>query len=83
MGSFIRYKPQKVQAVLKTLGEGHTPDSFAEAFKVRFPEDWQLIQAKWQEEETSTPPGKGHPMQPPEVYLREMYRNHKEKTTLD
>ncbi len=79
MGSFIRYKKEKIQQVFKTLGSNHTEERFIAAFKSIFPADWQRIQDQWLYEEQRTPLGKKHPMPHPDVYMKEMYRNHQPK----
>ena len=77
MGSFIKWKKQKILSVFDALGENHTEESFIETFKSMYPADWQLIQDKWAEEEKNTPIGKKHPMPEPNKYMKEMYRNWK------
>ncbi len=77
MGSFIRFKKEKIQQVFQTLGSNHSEEDFINTFKFLFPDDWQLIQDVWQYEEQCTLPGKKHPMPCPDVYMKEMYRNHK------
>ena len=74
MGSFITRKKEKVAHVLAMLGDFHTEERFLALFKEPYPSDWLKIQQKWQEED-SAGPGKGHPMQHPDVYMKEMYRN--------
>lgn len=84
MGSFISWKKRKVDTVVRSLhGQGLaiTEDTFISSFKQLYPEDWQLIQDKWQQEEVSAL-GKGHPMPQPDVYLREMFRNQVQKNTI-
>ena len=77
MGSFIKHKKDKIKQVFQTLGSSHTEEGFINTFKKIYPEDWQKIQDTWIHEEQCTPPGKKHPMQHPDVYMQEMYRNHK------
>ena len=77
MGCFIKYKREKIKQVFQVLGFGHTEESFINTFKRLYPEDWQKIQDIWLYEEHCTPPGKKHPMQHPDVHMKEMYRNHK------
>lgn len=79
MGAFIKYKKEKVQQVFQKLGANHTEESFISTFKSMFPADWKRIQDLWLYEEECTPPGKKHPMPHPDVYMKEMYRNHKPK----
>lgn len=77
MTSFIKYKKKKVKHVFQILGKEHTETVFINMFKSLYPDDWQKIQEMWMYEEQSSPPGKKHPMQHPEIYMKEMYRNHK------
>lgn len=80
MGSFISRKKEKIAAVVAKVGSDADEESFITAFKELYPADWSKINRKWQEEEMNTPPGKKHPMQHPDVYMKEMYRNHKPKS---
>ena len=75
MSSLVKRKKEKVAAVKAVLGDALTKESFISTFKTMYPEDWKRICEKWQQEEDETPPGKRHPMQHPDVYMREMYRN--------
>ena len=68
---------KKILSVFEALGSDVNEQSFIEKFKQMYLEDWKLIQEKWEFEEQSTPLGKKHPMQRPNVYMQEMYRNHK------
>ena len=77
MSTLVNYKKDKIIQVFQILGSNHTENSFIETFKSLYPEDWQRIQDKWLYEEQCTPPGKKHPMPHPDVYMKEMYRNHK------
>ena len=77
MGSFIKYKKKKIDHVFRVLGDKHTEKTFINMFKEVYPSDWQQIQDRWLYEEQNTPNGKKHPMQHPDVYMKEMYRNHK------
>ncbi len=77
MGCFIKYKKEKIQQVFHVLGADYTEDSFISTFKTLFPADWKRIQEQWLYEEQCTPLGKKHPMPHPDVYMKEMYRNHK------
>lgn len=79
MGSFINRKKMKIQNVFSKLGEEADEESFIELFKQIYPDDWIKVNKKWLEEEQRTPPGKKHPMQHPDIYMKEMYRNHKSK----
>lgn len=77
MTSFIHYKKKKIKHVFEILGVDANETEFINAFKSLYPEDWQKIQDVWFYEEQNTPAGKKHPMQPPVIYMKEMYRNHK------
>lgn len=78
MGSFILVRYKKKTSLFQILGSNHTEEGFINAFKRRlYLDDWQKIQEVWNYEEKCTPPGKRHPMPHPEVYMKEMYRNHK------
>lgn len=77
MTSFIHYKKKKIEHVFQVIGADATETEFIDAFKSLYPEDWQNIQDKWLYEEQNTPAGKKHPMQPPEIYMKVMYRNHR------
>lgn len=77
MGSFIKFKKEKIQQVFKILGANHTEEGFTTTFKSLYPADWRRIQDKWLYEEQCTLPGKKHPMPHPEIYMKEMYRNHR------
>ena len=79
MSCFIKRKKEKIKHVFTVLGDTHTETEFVKIFKRLYPDDWQRIQDKWNSEEQNTPPGKKHPMQHPDVYMKEMYRNHKPK----
>ena len=74
---FYRYKKEKVKQVFQILGSDQSEEDFINTFKRLYPEDWQKIQEVWSYEEKCTPPGKRHPMPHPDVYMKEMYRNHK------
>ena len=79
MTSFIKYKKKKANRVFEKLGDNFTESAFIESFKILYPDDWQRIQDIWAYEEKVTPKGKKHPMPHPDVYMKEMYRNHKPK----
>lgn len=61
--------------MLIALGDNRNEEAFISLFKEQYPQDWEKICEKWSEEEQDTPLGKGHPMQHPNVYMKEMYRN--------
>lgn len=73
----ISRKKDKISAVFEAVGTDADEESFIAAFKKLYPHDWLKINERWQLEEDSTPPGKKHSMQHPDVYMKEMYRNHK------
>ena len=75
MGSLIHRKRKKMLSIFEHNGFDITEDVFIDEFKRMYPEDWLLIQRKWSDEEAVTHPGKKHPMQPPDVYMKEMFRN--------
>ena len=77
MSCFISRKKDKISAVFNKVGFYADEESFIATFKQMYPNDWALINERWQLEEDSTPPGKKHSMQHPDVYMKEMYRNHK------
>ena len=77
--SFIRHKKEKIKKVFEILGSDCTEENFISTFKSIYPDDWQKVQDVWLYEEQCTPPGKRHPMPHPDVYMKEMYRNHKPK----
>lgn len=77
MTSFIHYKKKKIEHIFQILGADATETEFICTFMSLYPEDWQKIQEQWLYEEQNTPVGKKHPMQHPDVYMKEMYRNHK------
>ena len=77
MGCFISRKKDKVAVVFKRFGSDADEETFVAAFKRLYPNDWLKINERWQLEEESTPPGKKHSMQHPDVYMKEMYRNHR------
>ena len=77
MSCFISRKKEKVAIVFKKYGFDADEETFIAAFKKLYPHDWLRINERWQLEEDSTPPGKKHSMQRPDVYMKEMYRNHK------
>lgn len=79
MSCFINRKKDKISAVFEQAGIDADEEGFISAFKLMYPGDWKKIIEKWQAEEDSTPPGKKHPMQHPDVYMKEMYRNHRKK----
>lgn len=79
MSCFISRKKDKIAAVFEKMGIDVDETAFITVFKQMYPRDWVEINEKWQTEEDSTPPGKKHPMQHPDVYMREMYRNHRMK----
>ena len=80
MSCFISRKKDKVAAVFKKVGFDADEETFIATFKRLYPNDWLRINERWQLEEDSTPPGKKHSMQHPDVYMKEMYRNHKPKS---
>ena len=77
MSCFISRKKDKISAAFETVGIDADEESFIATFKRLYPNDWLRINERWQLEEDSTPPGKKHSMQHPDVYMKEMYRNHK------
>ena len=77
MSYFINRKKDKISAVFVAVGTDADEENFIVAFKKLYPHDWLKINERWQLEEDSTPPGKKHSMQHPDVYMKEMYRNHK------
>ena len=79
MSCFISRKKDKISAVFEAVGTDADEETFIAAFKRLYPNDWLRINERWQLEEDSTPPGKKHSMQHPDVYMKEMYRNHKPK----
>ena len=79
MSCFISRKKDKIAAVFANTGIGVDEETFISTFKQMYPSDWENINERWQAEEDSTPPGKKHPMQHPDVYMKEMYRNHRKK----
>lgn len=77
MSCFISRKKDKISTVFEAVGTDADEESFIAAFKKLYPYDWLKINERWQLEEDSTSPGKKHSMQHPDVYMKEMYRNHK------
>lgn len=77
MSCFINRKKDKISAVFASLGNQVDEDRFITAFKQMYPNDWVKIKERWQLEEDNTPLGKKHAMQHPNVYMKEMYRNHR------
>lgn len=77
MSCFISRKKDKIATVFTRIGPGADEETFISTFKQVYPKDWIRINEKWLEEENNTPPGKKHPMQHPDVYMKEMYRNHR------
>ena len=77
MNCFISHKKDKISAVFEAVGTDADEESFIATFKRLYPNDWLRINERWQLEEDSTPPGMKHSMQHPDVYMKEMYRNHK------
>lgn len=76
MSTLINRKKEKVKNVVDRVGtENLTEENFIQTYKQLYPSDWERIVAKYNEEEASTPPGKKHPMPPPEMYMKNMYRN--------
>lgn len=66
--SLIRKKKEKIFTVLDSLGAEITEENFIKRFKEMYPADWKRVQERWLE---------GIPdMQHPDVYMKEMYRNH-------
>ncbi len=77
MGSFLIRKKDKIATVFAEIGKNADEESFIATFKQMYPNDWMMINERWEAEENDTPPGKKHPMQHPDVYMKEMYRNHR------
>ena len=77
MSCLIIRKKDKISAVFEAVGTDADGESFIAAFKKLYSNDWLKINERWQFEEDNTLPGKGHPMQHPDVYMKEMYRNHR------
>ena len=75
MSTLIRRKKEKVKNVVTRLGSKVSEESFIKTYKEMYPDDWKRIVNKFEEEEATTPPGKRHPMPPPDIYMKEMYRN--------
>ena len=76
MSSLIKHKKEKVAAVFEALGPDRNEEAFSRRFRELYPEDWERIICRWQEEVLNTTVGKGHMMPHPQVYIHEMYRNH-------
>lgn len=66
--SLIRNKKSKISAVTDAIGSNITEKLFIEKYKAMYPLDWEKIQKRW---EAGIPD-----MQEPNVYMKEMYRNH-------
>ena len=75
MGNLISRKKEKAFALFRVMGADDGEERFAELFRETYPGDWAKIVERYEDEERTSRPGKGHPMPEPEVYLREMYRN--------
>ena len=76
MSCFIKHKRQKVLSVLEITGLDE--QSFIEKFKSMYPKDWERIKNRWLVEEADVAgTSRGLPMQYPDVYMKEMYRNQK------
>ena len=75
MPHLINRKKEKVAQVIQLLGYDLSEETFIAAFKTMYPTDWERICERWVAEEVAAGGNKGHPMQHPEVYMKEMYRN--------
>ena len=77
MSSFISFKKDKIKNVFQILGSNYTEEGFIKTFKALYPDDWRQIQDLWLYEEQCKMPGKKQPMPNPDIYMKEMFRNHK------
>lgn len=67
--SLIDNKKEKILTIFKLFGDNLSEEQFIEKFKKQYPSDWEAVQQRWKI---------GIPdMQHPDVYMKEMYRNHK------
>lgn len=79
MGTLISRKKDKAFAIFEMLESNLNEESFIALFKEKYAEDWQIIINQFEKEESQTKPGKRHPMQHPDVYMKEMYRNMRQR----
>lgn len=79
MGSLINRKKEKAFEIYKQLGDNISEDEFIRLFKELYPCDWNRIKEKYWEEERSVKPGRRHPMPHPDIYMKNMYRNTKQR----
>jgi hypothetical protein len=83
MPSLINRKKDKAFHVLEVLGDSCSESEFIEKFKELYASDWKLIQQTYEEEEHNTKPWKNHPMPHPDIYMKEMYRNFKNRRDVE
>ncbi|MBR3509212.1 MAG: hypothetical protein IKO03_10670 [Lachnospiraceae bacterium] len=79
MPSLINRKKAKAYYILDLLGETCTESEFVDKFKELYSKDWMLIVSKFEEEEQNTKVGKRHPMPNPDQYMKNMFRNFKNR----
>lgn len=67
--SVILNVDEKVKSVIDELPDGYSDDDFLDAFKKKYPKDYQKCWDRYLEEERKTKPGKPHPMQHPDKHI--------------
>jgi len=83
MGNLINRKKEKAFSIYKQLGQNASENAFVQLFKSLYPNDWNRIVEKYREEERETVFGKRHPMPHPDIYMKNMYRNTKQRWDKD
>lgn len=79
MGNLIHRKKEKAFNIFRRLKSDICEESFIDLFKKLYPKDWKTIVEKYTEEENATEAGKKHPMPHPDIYMKNMYRNTRQR----
>ena len=79
MGTLVSRKKEKAFAIFELLETNLSEDAFIALFKMKYEKDWQKIIEQFEKEERQTKPGKRHPMPHPDIYMKNLYRNTRQR----
>ena len=74
--SVISKVDEKVKHIISLLSAPDTEEEFLSQFKLIYPKDYEKCMAKFITEERKTKPGKSHPMQHPDHYIKAALRSY-------
>jgi len=78
-GSIIPKKEFKIAGIISSIPADADFESFFTEFKRVYPKDWARVNARYQEHERLTKPGKSHPMAHPTSYMKTAFNSFKKK----